>query len=267
MTDRLNKQSILDACQAGDLERLQGFFSQGTDVHKFDDYALQQSCRFGHLHIAKWLFSQGADLHARGECAFFFACRNGHLVVAQWLTSQGANIHVDNDISFIDACGFGHLHMVQWLVNEGVDIHQRGVAAIREASFGGHQHILLWLISKGADIYSPNLILWITECVCSFGYVKIAEWLLNIGVDAFIKDKYLLQSASDSNFEMVRWMVNQGADINHASVLHKTRYQSEIRVSFLMGTHERVGANSSIHKWVNHCLAESCLCYVIFDIT
>lgn len=135
----------------------------------------------------------------------------GHLEMSRFLIEKGADIHIREDQALISACQGGHLGIVKLLIENGADIHAQTERALESAiQFSKDIEIVKLLIGNGADVrLIPYYIL---EMMVQLRDWDLAKYLIENGAN--IHAKVLRGSARDGNFEMVRFLIEHGVDIN-----------------------------------------------------
>ena len=83
-TMSLNQQ-LNDACELGELAKVQQFVEKGADIQCWDNSALFWASFHGHLDVVKFLVSKGADIQRCGEESKRCAKLNGHTEVVNYL--------------------------------------------------------------------------------------------------------------------------------------------------------------------------------------
>ena len=119
---QLNKK-LIEAAGSGNLELVQSLFSQGVNIHAYNDYALISSVNNGHLDVVKYLVDAGADIHANHNQALRDASEKGHLKVVKYLVEHGADIHtLNNDEIFRKAYLKKDTELIKYLNSKGINI-------------------------------------------------------------------------------------------------------------------------------------------------
>ena len=77
-------KKLIDAARKGNLELVQSLFSQGVNIHAYNDSALICSAMGGYLEIVKYLVEKGSDIHTNDDESLRFASLNGQFEVIQY---------------------------------------------------------------------------------------------------------------------------------------------------------------------------------------
>ena len=150
---------------------------------------------------ASLLLENGADIEAKStqNCCtpFILACNTGMLDIAKTLLKRGVNIkHTDEDgrSALAYACRSGHNHVVQFLVEQGLDIESRcngGWTPLYYCMVPGttrREDVGRFLLDLGADLEARvadgrSILAAVTAFAYSFDNVKVVKWLLEQGAD------------------------------------------------------------------------------------
>eukprot|EP01048_Picozoa_sp_COSAG05_P018635 COSAG05_NODE_2759_length_2673_cov_2.130925_3_plen_214_part_00 len=127
------------------------------------------------------------------------------------------------------ACQAGNLEMVQWLQEQGVGLgtkNKAGRAPIQEACETGNVELVQYLHAQGvavnvANDHNINTV----HSACKSGSLKLVQFLHSHGCPLDAKDSgdgvailYAARGAEapsvDASLELVKWLVQQGADVN-----------------------------------------------------
>jgi len=131
------------------------------------------------LDVMKWLKELGADINVRdqsGQTLMFVAAKEGHVEAMKWLKEQGADVNVkDNQ---------GETPMFS-----AVSSHVRGIYRVRKIN------AMAWLKEQGLDVNA-----------------KSNNWIESPIFMAF--DMFFNAADTDTTKWTVKWLVENGADIN-----------------------------------------------------
>ncbi|KAF4228935.1 hypothetical protein CNMCM8980_006536 [Aspergillus fumigatiaffinis] len=134
-----------------------------------------------------------------------------------------------------EAAKHGHLHVVQLLVKQGANVNYHSTAGtpLLQAAASGHGDVVEYLLKAGANVHSTNKYGHTALCeAAQAGDVKAAEALIKHGAgvnDTNHKDEdgntALLLAAVEGHEEMVKYLLNAGANIRHINACDETALQ------------------------------------------
>ena len=217
------------AVRKGSLPVVRYLFAKGARVnakHINLDTPLHVAARSGDLTIVEFLVSKGADVNATNDAAdtpLHAAARSGNLAIAEFLVSKGADVHRTNHdentpLHVVD--GNNSVGVAQYLVGKGAEVNAtnyRGESPLHVASGKDTLTIVQFLMAKGADINAKNkydktpLHFAVAEQASS-----VAEHLISRGanIDSKFKDELLFVAAGGSSRAVIRYLIQQGANVN-----------------------------------------------------
>lgn len=174
--------------------------------------------------IVSFLLARGLSINKRtffgNKTALGNACKNGHKEMVAFLLDQNANPNrkfgLDKKKSALRvACRIGDIEMVKMLLDKGACLDLDKWPALMVAIARGNLEIVKLLIQHGANIhklvndYKTPLI----EAAIA-GHIKIAEYLLSLGVDvnAIDSNGYTASdhAVEDNNLEMLELLKKNG---------------------------------------------------------
>lgn len=184
---------------------------QAIDEERYDD--------------AKLLIEQGADVNIKddfGETALTSAARKDNVELIKILLDKGANINAKIDICAADALFLavanGNTEIVRVLLEHGGNINSTddtGKTTVMEASERGNVEIIKDLIQSGANLNSVDKS---GNTAIYFASVKnrseIVKLLALGGADIDATPTPLMVFAQNGDVEMVKFLLDHGADIN-----------------------------------------------------
>ncbi len=97
-TDSSREKAFLDACQSGDILRMQDLLDQGVSIHvsKISSFSpLHHAIVYNQLVAVKWLFDRGACLPTDPESRndlLFLVCQRSNFTIAHYLVEKGLRI-------------------------------------------------------------------------------------------------------------------------------------------------------------------------------
>lgn len=151
--------------------------------------------------VQEWL-SQGASVHAQDEAgvtALIAAAYRNHLEVAELLIEADADVNAKDETqqsAYLIATSDGYLELLQMTLKAGADVHSKdsfnGTGLIRAAE-RGHVEIIRELLKTDIEIDHVNRL----------GWTALLEAII-------------LGEGGDRHIEVVRLLVEAGADVNLA---------------------------------------------------
>jgi len=196
-------EPLVTACGKGNLKKVRVLAEQGVPVDAIgskDDgyYPIHAAAQDGHEKVVAYLLSVGANIECR----------------------TGAYIEQVEETALHLASQKGHLKVVKILVEAGADVNAKTLlnnTALGWAVKKNDHQLFRFLLANGAKAEPAHL-----RLAASRGDIRIIKELLSRGLK--LKDgdnqKYgdLLHCAiMHDRIEMVRFLVERGADINQAS--------------------------------------------------
>jgi ankyrin repeat protein len=217
------------ACQNGNTALVELLLSTGADLNtalRGGETVLMTAARTGKTEPVKALLARGAKVDSkeqRGQTALMWAAAEGHAAVVELLIEAGADFRTALPDSGFTPTFFavrdGHLNVVRALLKAGVDVNEtmqprkssgkgprRGMSPLILAVENGHFELAEALLKAGAD---PN------DQRSGFTALHTLTWVRkpNRG-DGDDGDPPPIGSGSLSSLELVRKLVQHGADVN-----------------------------------------------------
>ncbi|GHT44625.1 hypothetical protein FACS189454_02570 [Planctomycetales bacterium] len=208
--------------------------AKGADVNakvSNELYPLSQACSRGTEEIAEMLIAAGADVNARlvhPDSGYSITILNtavsyGMPGMVGLLIYNGAII---DGFSLYLAAEQGNTSMVHYLIDSGADVNARFSVGtdiwtlftiLGRLVNRGRVEMVELLIAKGADVNAQDSDgtspLFVAACR---GFTEIARILIAVGADvnAFPSPLLVAAGAPNASIEMVRLLVDNGADVN-----------------------------------------------------
>lgn len=145
-------ESLLQAAEAGDLDRLDALLAESESVDLLDNCRwtpLMKAALNGHREVVRRLLDKGADVNAQdkgGYTALMLAASNNHAEIVRLLSAAGADVdHVEQTrgwTALIWSAANGHRRVVETLLQLGADPQARdyqGMNAAEHARAAGHR--------------------------------------------------------------------------------------------------------------------------------
>jgi ankyrin repeat protein len=226
------------AAELGDILLCQLLLKQGADVNLTGGYlggALEVAAYSGHLEIVRLLVASGATVDMVRSwygTALQAAAWKGHPDVVEYLLRQGADATLPGGPygnAFLSAVACGNEDVISKLLAHGVEINTPGGEwgnALASAIHYGPEAIVRLLLRHGADINQAFKYGRRTFTAIDFaayrGKRHEMEMLINELVNSDQRPDYnkAFIAALSSQFgteEVVTWLLENGADVNHST--------------------------------------------------
>jgi uncharacterized protein len=237
--DRIGHKGVrplMFAAEAGDLESVRALVEAGAEVDALDTdpfggSALQRAAGFGHREVVGYLLEHGADvnlLHPLRSCqtALMDAASRGYLEVVQDLIAHGADVHVAGTSRYSQGAT-----ALTWAVlggfREVVDVLIEAGARpeLREAVLLGDPGQTERWLQTGRD---PDTLLPYDETLlmaaAERGDAGVARVLVAHGASLHYAKRSVLATAAESgHLEVVRLLLDAGAEVNRESEAEEGR--------------------------------------------
>ena len=232
--DKEGFTAVLNAAQQGNLDVLKLLKESGADIHVQNEMGrnsiMSAAIGTGDCNTVRWLIEQGVDVNhcdKKGVTAVLNAAQQGNLDVLKLLKESGATIHVQNEMGdnsiMSAAIGTGDCNTVRWLIEQGVDVNhcdKKGFTAVHNAAQQGNLDVLKLLKESGANIHvqcemGDNSIM---STSIGTGDCNTVRWLIEQGVDVNHCDKKgwtaVHNAAKQGNLDVLKLLKESGADIH-----------------------------------------------------
>ena len=258
------------AAQKGNLDVLKLLHSNGANIHQEtgngSNCIISATLGTGDCKTVTWLIQQGVDVNhcnKDGWTAVHGAAQKGNLDVLKLLQSNGTNIHQESsdgtNCIMSASLGPGDCKIVTWFIEQGVDVNhcnKDGWTAVHCAAQKGNLHVLKLLHSNGANIHqeTSNGFNCIMSASLGTGDCKTMKWLIQQGVDVnhCNKDGWtaVQVAAREGNLDVVKLLHSNGANIHQES-----SHGSNCIMSASLGTGDCKTVTWLIQQGVdvNHC--------------
>ena len=171
--------------------------------------------------------------------ALMFAAERGFLDILKTLAASGASVNHKNKYGFTAlhaAVSGNHPEVVRFLVEHGAEVdavdHQ-GQTPLYFAAERGHLELTRFLVEKGADVNRKAKKNWPPlYAATTSNSLEVAKFLIEHGAQVNIKTDTgshspLLIAAYNNNPEMVRLLLNAGADVSSRLSSHHSGFHNQ----------------------------------------
>ena len=241
---RQNKRKLLEFSSRGDAEQVKRLLLSGISPNRvMIKTLLCDAAKGGNRDVVEMLLDKGADpdeTDKGGWTPLQCAAVHSKKDAVQILLNRGADPNKVNERNVPHrsmlkwAVMTNDINMVQQLLNAGADpntAHNDGKTALSEAIHMGYDDVVNLLLDRGADLQlaldrgtkeNEHFLTYVAKSEGA-SFVNIAQALLDEGVDPNMTDKRRNHAVSlavyNGNKEMVKLLLNGGADPNKASIV------------------------------------------------
>ena len=221
--DEQGKTALHYACQKGQFEIVKNLINRGADINIqtiSKKTPLHLATERGSQEIVNFLLSKGASVNAKtnfGTQPLHTAAENGYYEIAETLIDHGAEIGckiIDHNLTqLLLAVKNKNTYIAEMLLKQGANPnHQIGyVTPLTQAIKNQDVEMIKILVKNGVD---PNLDLIDRKIVKSkypVEYKSVWEFESN---EIFGGGTPLFTAIRTDNFEIIKYLVEQGADVN-----------------------------------------------------
>ena len=200
-------QELVNFVRDGDLRSVEKFLSNHevdlNQVNRTGISPLMVACTNGHVEIAKLLLKRGAKVNfvnRFNQNALMKAAEGGNVEVVNLLLEHGANCNtaaIDTKTALILACEQGSVEVVEALLP---------ITEFKETE--GTLNGIPKLVSGWNYLYTFSLVF----IAVQNKHIKLVTWLLRRGYKVPLGA--LFQAISQQNHDMVKVLLQNGADVN-----------------------------------------------------
>ena len=215
----LGGSALADTAARGDMTGVRAMLAQKADVNapQVDGTtALHWAAYHDDAETVKALLAAGANAKAvnrYGITPLAQACENGNEQIVEMLVKAGADVnvpHAEGETPLMTAARTGNPAVIQVLLDHGATINigeeWRGQTPLMWAAAEGHVNAVKLLLAKGALIDTKSKV---------FDFTALRPKAGSVGMN-FPRGGFtpLLFAAREGHFDVVKTLVDAGADIN-----------------------------------------------------
>lgn len=231
---------LMTAAERGHYDLTSFLIDQSTNLNE----SLWAASTIGREEVIASLISKGANINSKDKyyqrTALMMAAEYGHLETLKNLVNQGANIEVKdkmNNTALLLAAENGHLDIVQFLIFAGADInHKNGYeqTAFTQSTLNGHLKVAKYLAQEGIEVNIQFLNLYkslgnsILEWIVDANQMPLETYLSRRKLTHQEKNEFILWASRHGHLEIVKYLVNSGANINYKSRYGETALKEAI---------------------------------------
>ncbi len=246
MNQKELNQSLIDACQSKNIERIKVLIEAGADVNiKSNDYTLiMLVCHYfvyknteisTKIEVIELLINFGANVNVKnkyGDTALMIVSKvysESNTKIIKLLVNNGADINVQSELCIYYpltwAIYHGNIKIVKFLIEKNANINPIcnivHPPPLTLACQKNHYNLVKLLIEKGADVNKQsfqNIFKSITPLIvaCEEGNIEIVKLLISKGADVNASGargyNILTNACKLNNLELVKILLASGAD-------------------------------------------------------
>ena len=233
---------LLKAARAGNNKTVNKMLNIGVNIH-VSEYgyldALAEAAENGHLDTVNLLLERGTWKQKNIDSAIHKAQKNNHTEIVKRLLEASATKDSKKEVDpqlLVNAAQDGNVETVKMLLAAGVDVNARDKyykqTALYEAVVSGSPETVFALLSAGADVNArpdENFNFGETPLIAaSTKNAEIVKLLIDEGADVNIKNSQgqtaLMMAAfwHTNNIDIVKMLLDNGADVNAKDNQDKT---------------------------------------------
>lgn len=203
-----NARTFIQCSTEGDTSSIKLFLDSGMDINivNKETTALIEAARNDHIDIVKLLLERGANVNLGKDgkgTALYWTVRDSYSKtkeIVALLLEHGADVNAKTVFGFTPLMVARDKEIASMLVESGSDIHAKtkeNGTVLYQACMNGHPDVVKYLLEKGA----------------------VSD--INIA-DDFAKWTPLIAAVNVDNIEIVKLLLENGADVNHRDKINST---------------------------------------------
>ena len=233
VTHYTNSTPLMIASSYGHYDIAKALIDNGALVNlRADDgfNALMEAVRTDNIKMAKLLIEHDSDINIKnkdGKNMIMIACENGNEEIFNLLLENNADINEKSSwgaSALIYASEKGNINIMQYLIDNGIDVNgkadENGDTPLLWAVTGQNPYeASKLLIENGADVNATNNSGVAPATILAGSVPEVVKLLKDNGADLDTKftddDPPIAIAASVGNLEIVKALVENGADVNY----------------------------------------------------
>ena len=233
VTHYTNSTPLMIASSYGHYDIAKALIDNGALVNlRADDgfNALMEAVRTDNIKMAKLLIEHDSDINIKnkdGKNMIMIACENGNEEMFNLLLENNADINEKSSwgaSALIYASEKGNINIMKYLIDNGIDVNGKaddnGDTPLLWAVTGQNPYeASKLLIENGADVNATNNSGVAPATILAGSVPKVVKLLKDNGADLDTKfaddDPPIAIAASVGNLEIVKALVENGADVNY----------------------------------------------------
>ena len=233
ITHYTNTTPLMIASSYGHYDIAKALIDNGALVNlRADDgfNALMEAVRTDNIEMAKLLINNNSDINIKnkdGKNMIMIACENGNEEMFNLLVENNADINTKSSwgaSALIYASEKGNINIMQYLIDNGIDVNGKaddnGDTPLIWAVTGENPYeASKLLIENGADVNATNNSGVAPATILAGSVPEVVKLLKDNGADLDTKfaddDPPIAIAASVGNLEIVKALVENGADVNY----------------------------------------------------
>ena len=233
ITHYTNTTPLMIASSYGHYDIAKALIDNGALVNlRADDgfNALMEAVRTDNIEMAKLLINNNSDINIKnkdGKNMIIIACENGNEEMFNLLVENNADINTKSSwgaSALIYASEKGNINIMQYLIDNGIDVNGKaddnGDTPLIWAVTGENPYeASKLLIENGADVNATNNSGVAPATILAGSVPEVVKLLKDNGADLDTKfaddDPPIAIAASVGNLEIVKALVENGADVNY----------------------------------------------------
>jgi len=203
MNHQTNKfNELYDSIVANDFDNIKILVENGLDIHCENDKAFLIACYFGNLEIIEYLLNNGADINACVKANYGDNSKYS-------ISGNGLSFAVDNS----------QLDVFDYLLEKGIKADLNNSLALGKIIFRKDFNRATKLIKNGANVQECNILI---SSIIGDHWDIVKYLVTETNINIHEREDFALRCVCHkNNFEMVKLLVEKGANINAVAVFEE----------------------------------------------